>query len=115
VTRLRSDNPRATTTGFRTVEVIRNPFGRPPVIALRNSDRLLEDGVSEISDLVPLVDGLNKSLSDMLVSSEYAGRPRRFASGIELVEEPVLDDLGVPTGETVTVKPVPRGQLDDGQ
>jgi len=109
VTRLRSDNPGATTTGFRTVEVLRNPFGRPPVVALRNSDRLLDDGVSEISDLVPLVDGLNKSLSDMLVSSEYAGRPRRFASGIELVEEPVLDDLGMPTGETVTVNPFPEG------
>lgn len=109
VTRLRSDNPGATTTGFRTVEVIRNPFGRPPVIALLNSDRLLDDGVSEISDLVPLVDGLNKSLSDMLVSSEYAGRPRRYASGIELVEEPVLDADGVPTGETVTVNPFPEG------
>ena len=50
----------------------------------------------EIDDLKPLVDALNKSLADMMVTSEYVGRPRRWATGIELTEEPVLDDDGNP-------------------
>lgn len=51
-----------------------------------NSDRLLDNGRSEIRDLVPLVDALNKLLADMLVASEFLARPRRWATGIELVE-----------------------------
>lgn len=50
--------------------------------------------MSEIEDLKPLVDALNKSLADMMVTSEYVGRPRRWATGVELVEEPVLDADG---------------------
>ena len=30
----------------------------------------------------------------MMVTSEYVGRPRRWATGIELTEEPVLDADG---------------------
>ena len=80
-----------------------------PVVRLKNSDRLLDDGVSEIDDLRPLVDGLNKVLVDMMVTSEFVGRPRRWASGIELEEQDVLDDDGNPTGETEAVNPIPEG------
>ena len=46
----------------------------------------------------------------MLVTSEYCARPRRFATGIELEEEDVLDEItGEPTGETVAVNPIPEG------
>ncbi len=114
ITRYRSDGLGATTTGFRVVETIPNPLGWVPVVQLRNGDRLLDDGVSEIEDLKPLVDGLNKSLADLMVTSEYVGRPRRWATGIELTEEAVLDDLGQPVlvaGEPVTVEvnPIPEG------
>ena len=77
---------------------------------LRNADRILNDyGCSEIDDLKPLVDGLNKSLADMMVTSEYVGRPRRWATGIELTEEPVLDEYGDEIGELVEVNPIPEG------
>jgi len=118
ITRLRAQQVGATTAGFEKVgEPLANPFGIPPVVALSNADRLLVYtaadnpplGASEVDDLIPLVDGLNKSLSDMLVSSEYAGRPRRWASGIELIEEDVLDDDGVPTGTKRLVNPFPEG------
>jgi len=115
-----------TTSGFRVVEELVNPIGVVPVVALRNSDRIFDDwtaagvcstyrGMSEIEDLKPLVDGLNKSLTDMLTTSEYVGRPRRWATGVELVEEPVLDDDGSPVldsdGQPVTteVNPIPEG------
>jgi hypothetical protein len=109
ITRLRANGLGATTAGFATVEVLPNPLGTVPVVLFRNGDRLLDDGVSEIEDLKPLVDGLNKSIADMLVTSEYSARPRRWASGIELEEEDVLDADGNPTGQTTEVNPIPEG------
>lgn len=74
--------------GFKPVgKVIENPLGWVPVIEFANSDRLLAEGVSELADLIPLVDALNKILADMLVGSEYYARPRRYATGIELEED----------------------------
>lgn len=95
-------------TGFSVVEEIANPLGVVPVVNLRNTDRIVGDwGSSEIDDLKPLVDALNKSLADMLVTSEYVGRPRRWATGIELTEEPVLDDDDQPV--MTEVNPIPEG------
>ncbi|KUI43916.1 hypothetical protein AU197_21160 [Mycobacterium sp. IS-1590] len=110
ITRLRANQTGATTQGFFTVEEIANPLGVVPVVAIRNSERILDDrGISEITDLMPLVDALNKSLADMMVTSEYVGRPRRWATGIELSEEPVLDAEGNDTGQTIEVNPIPEG------
>lgn len=83
-------------TVFTVTEVIDNPLGVVPVVTLRNSDRLLDDGVSEMVDLAPLVDALNKTLADLLVGSEYYARPRRWATGLELEERPKLDADGNP-------------------
>lgn len=88
ITRLTANQTGAVSFGqFHTVEVLENPLGRPPVVALRNGDRLLDDGVSEMDDLIPLVDALDKVLADMMVSSEYFARPRRWATGLELAED----------------------------
>lgn len=99
ITRYRSSSTGATTAGFSPVESVDNPLGVVPVVPLTNGDRLLDDGVSELTDLVPLVDALNKALADMMVSSEYVGRPRRWATGIELEED---EDGNV-------VNPIPEG------
>ncbi|MGV9481332.1 phage portal protein [Gordonia aichiensis] len=109
IIRLRAEQTGATTAGFTVVETLANPLGVVPVVRLKNSDRLLDDGVSEIDDLRPLVDALNKVLTDMLTTSEFVGRPRRWATGIELEEQDVLDDNGNPTGETEAVNPIPEG------
>lgn len=88
ITRLRANMVGAATFGqFETLEVLENPLGIPPVVELQNSDRLLDNGVSEMADLIPLVDALNKLLADMMVASEYFARPRRWASGLELGED----------------------------
>ncbi|MBE6477841.1 MAG: phage portal protein [Propionibacteriaceae bacterium] len=86
ITHLHS-NAVGATGGFTVVSELPNPLGQVPVVPLQNSDRLLGRPSSELDDLIPLVDGLNKTLVDMLVSSEYAGRPRRWATGVELVED----------------------------
>ncbi|WP_441957917.1 phage portal protein [Mycolicibacterium houstonense] len=109
IVRLRADQQGAVANGFKTVEEFDNPLGVVPVVNLRNTDRVVSDwGISEIEDIKPLVDALNKLLADMLVSSETAARPRRWASGIELEEIPVLDENGEDTGETTSANPFPE-------
>nr|WP_109558737.1 phage portal protein [Mycobacteroides abscessus] len=116
IIQLRADQQGAVANGFKTIGEIANPLGVVPVVNLRNTDRIVGDwGSSEIDDLKPLVDALNKSLADMMVTSEYVGRPRRWATGIELTEEPVLDDDGEPVldddGQPVMTEtnPIPEG------
>lgn len=102
-------------TAAKTVRVVDNPLEVCPVVPFVNADRVLDvHGVSEIEDLIPLLDALNKVVADMLVASEFYARPRRWATGIELSEEPVLDDNGQPVtedGEVVTeaANPYPEG------
>jgi Phage portal protein, SPP1 Gp6-like len=115
ILRYRANQTGALTTGFNVVGELDNPLGVVPIVRLQNSDRLLDEyGCSEIDDLKPLVDALNKSLADMMATSEYVGRPRRWATGVELAEEPVLDVNGDPVvelGEPVMreVNPIPEG------
>lgn len=83
----RANTPGAATAGFDLVETVPNPLGVVPLVAVEN-------GHSEVTDLMPLCDSLNKLLLDMMIASEAAGKPRRWISGLELVERPRLDDDG---------------------
>lgn len=75
-------------TNWDTTEVIPNPLGVVPVVPLVNRGRLLDlDGVSEMADLLGLADALNKLMSDAMVTSEHFARPRRWATGMELMED----------------------------
>ena len=116
ISHYRANATGATTVGYNLVGTLANPLGQVPVVCLRNADLILGDrGCSEIDDLKPLVDALNKLLVDLMTTSEFTGRPRRWATGIELTEEPVLDDDGNPVldddGEPVMteVNPIPEG------
>lgn len=73
--------------GLTLVQTIDNPLGVVPVVEFRNGDRLLGPGESETADLRPLCDALNKTLADLLVASEYYARPRRWATGIEMLAD----------------------------
>jgi hypothetical protein len=105
------NTPSAGNAGFELRETIPHSLGVVPVVAIGH-----EDEQSVIADLLTIQDGLNKLMLDMLVASEFAGRPRRFATGIELVEKPVIDEeTGQPvtnpdTGEVVTeaINPFPE-------
>lgn len=78
---------------LRAVEVIPNPLDEVPVVPLVNKGRLLDfNGASEMIDVLDLTDGLAKLMSDAMVSSEYFARPRRWVTGLEIVE----DDDGNP-------------------
>lgn len=61
-----------------------NPFGRVPVFHLANNAGISQWGRSELYDIVPLQNALNKSLIDLLVASEYYSLPQRWATGLDL-------------------------------
>lgn len=72
-----------------------NPYDTVPVIPFPNNQLLPGDhGISELRDVIPLQDGLNKSLSDMIVAGEFLAYPQRWAVGVE----PQVNPL---TGQTV--------------
>lgn len=75
--------------GFTLVETTDHNLGVCPLVPVDN-------GHSELDSLIPLCDALNKLLSDLMVASEAAGKPRRWISGLELTERPRMDDDGNP-------------------
>lgn len=70
------------------------PLGVVPVVPLVNRPRLMNpDGESELTDVMPLADAINKLASDMLVTSEFSAMPRRYATGIQIPSGPQRDRL----------------------
>lgn len=100
VTRLRTTTEIARESGlpadgWSTVGVLPNALGEVPVTPLPNRPRTdLPLGESEVTDALPLVDGVSKLTQDMVVVSEAHSRPRRWATGLEVVEEPKRDANG---------------------
>lgn len=73
---------------MKTIETITNPLGEVPVVPIVNRARLLDfEGSSEMTDILDLTDGLAKIMSDAMVTSEHFARPRRWATGLEVVED----------------------------
>lgn len=69
-------------------EELDNPLGVVPVVPFINRGRLLDVyGRSEMVDVMALTDAINKITSDMLVTSEFYARPRRWATGLEIQED----------------------------
>lgn len=63
---------------------IQNPYGIVPVFHFANNADLGAFGRSELESAIPVQDGLNKSVLDMLVAMEYSAYRQRWASGIEI-------------------------------
>lgn len=66
-----------------------NPLGVVPVVPFLNRPRLLTGGRSEIEDITPIQDRVNKTLFDRLMASEYSAFRQRWATGMEI---PVDED-----------------------
>ena len=69
-----------------------NPYGKVPVFRFVNNSGVGSSGESELRDIIPPQDRLNKALCDMLLSSEYAAYPQRYALGYDIR----LDENGKP-------------------
>jgi hypothetical protein len=66
---------------------LENPWGEVPVFHFANNAGIGEHGISELRDVIPLQDALNKSVLDMLVAMEFVAFPQRWATGIEIPED----------------------------
>lgn len=72
-------------TRFHKVEELENPLGVVPMVPLVNRPRTTNlDGESELADVIPLADAVNKLATDMMVTSEFHASKRRYATGIEI-------------------------------
>lgn len=70
------------------------PLGVVPFAPLVNRPRTLNlDGESELVDIMPLADAINKMATDMMVSAEYHAAPRRWATGIQIPSGPDRERL----------------------
>lgn len=73
---------------------IENPLGAVPIVPLVNRPRLLKlNGESELTDVIPLADAVNKLATDMIVASEFHAMPRRWATGIQIPTGPDRERL----------------------
>lgn len=70
-----------------------NPYGVVPVFHMANNAGVGEFGRSELRDVIPLQDALNKSIADMLVAQEFVALPQRIITGWEPEIDP---DTGQP-------------------
>lgn len=63
--------------------------GIVPVFHFPNESDITGQGTSELSDVIPLQDALNKSVCDMMVAMEFQAYRQRYATGIEVDIDPV--------------------------
>lgn len=67
--------------GYGTIP---NPYGIVPVFHFANNTDIGAFGQSELLQAIPVQDGLNKSVLDMLVAMEFSAYRQRWAAGIEI-------------------------------
>lgn len=72
---------------------ITNPLGTVPVIPLTNRPRRDGSGRSEIASIMGNQNAINKLRFDALVASEFVAFPQRWATNIDIPEDP---DTGKP-------------------
>src|SRR5436189_834582 len=69
---------------------VEHPFGRIPLFHFANTSEIGSFGLSELAQAIPIQNGLNKSVLDMLVAMEFSSFRQRWASGIDIE----LDESG---------------------
>ncbi len=71
-----------------------NPLGVVPLVPFVNRPRILPrrhgptEGASEIAQVIPVQDAINKTLLDMLVASEFGSFRQRWVTGMEIPVDP---------------------------
>lgn len=63
---------------------LNNPYGIVPVFHFANNADIGAFGRSELESAIPVQDGLNKSVLDMLVAMEYSAFRQRWVAGLEV-------------------------------
>lgn len=82
--------------------------GIVPVVSLVNSPRVDGTGEADHETILGLLDALNKTLLDMLTTSEFAAAPQRWAVGVTLDDESAdLVDTDDSSGSAPSVSAAP--------
>lgn len=96
-----------------------NPLGVVPMVPLSNRPRLRRHATadvaaqSEIASVIPLQDGVNKLVADLLVDSEHHAMPQRYVLGMD--ELPTNPQTGQPVNPFTPDKNVWMGEGDMSQ
>lgn len=77
--------------------VVANEWDEVPMFHLPNNGRIGEPGRSELVNVYPLQDMLNKSLADMLTTGEFHAAPVRALIGAGELKDPVTGQVVRPT------------------
>lgn len=96
-----------------------NPFGMVPVFHFANNASVGECGRSELINVIPLQDALNKAVLDKMVAMEFGAFPQRWAIGLEVETDPMTNKpiapwTGVERFLTVGSPDAKFGQFDAG-
>lgn len=74
-----------------------NPTLIVPVFHFNNNAPEGEYGRSELRDVIPLQDALNKACMDLMVAMEYGAFPQRWATGLQLgMPDPITGKIASP-------------------
>lgn len=85
-----------------------NPLGKVPIVMLVNKPRVDGHGEAEHESVLPLIDAVNKTLLDMLTTSEFSAFPQRYAIGVALDNEGTQPDAEGNVAETPIKQAVDR-------
>jgi hypothetical protein len=86
------DMPR-TYAAYELFEVVSNEYGRVPMFHFPNA-KIAKYGESELKKIIPLQDGLNKAVMDMMIAMEFASFKQRYIIGLDV-------EIDEATGEPV--------------
>ncbi|WP_437114162.1 phage portal protein [Streptomyces syringium] len=69
-----------------------NSLRMVPVVPFHNRSRLSGEPYSDLANIIPIQNAINKVTADALTASEFCAWPQRYVTGLEIVE----DDQGNP-------------------
>lgn len=67
---------------------LNNPLGEVPVVPFVNLPELNGTGESELINVIPIQDAINKLVADMLIASEFASFRQRWIAGMQIPVDP---------------------------
>jgi hypothetical protein len=70
---------------YTQFDEVPNPVGAVPVVPMVNRGRAgNRSGRSELRSIIPLADGINRLVGDMMETSHYYVTPRRYVEGVDV-------------------------------
>lgn len=96
ISRQTTTNPPEGPNGYQTLDEVYNPYGIVPIFHFPRGTEM-RPGRSDLADVIPIQDALNKSVMDMLIAMEFASFKQRYIIGMEVE---VDEETGQPADAT---------------